>query len=440
MSELNVVGINLKNVLGIQELSIKPDGNIIEISGGNGQGKTSILEGVKAALGLSEHSSLIRTGAKKAEIVLDLGDMLIKKTYTASGAKVDVQGRVMGTDELTSLGKPAAILKNLINPNSVDPVRLLTARPKELLDHVLQAIPMKADPLRMSEITNKGPWGEENKHALAVIGAEVKDFTEKRRDANRDLKSANTTIEQLEGTITDEADVDDLKDQVTENTSAIDKLKTNAGRAARTAGREFKPKIAEKDELIQEIKDKILDLQCELDDAENARTILVKEKELKEEAAFDKEMAKEDEYLRANERLHEDISRAAVHNNTRTQVAKWREDALALGKQVNAHNKALTELQAYKEELCENLPMEGLELTDGMLSMNGIPFGQMNTAARVDLVIELAKLTSGKLGIVVLDNSENLDPETYALFLEKAAATDLTFVVARVTEGELNIK
>lgn len=439
MSELNVVGIDLKNVLGIQELSIKPDGNIIEISGGNGQGKTSILEGVKAALGLSEHSSLIRNGEKKAEIVLDLGDMLIKKTYTASGAKVDVQGRVMGTDELTSLGKPAAILKNLINPNAVDPVRLLTARPKELLDHVLQAIPMKVSADRMSVITGRD-YAQNDNHALAVIGAEVKDFTEKRRDTNRDLKSANTTIEQLEGTITDEADIDDLKDQITENNSAIDKLKTNAGRAARTAGREFKPKIAEKDELIQEIKDKILDLQCDLDDAENARTILVKEKELKEEAAFDREMAKEGEYLRANERLHEDISRAAVHNNTRTQVAKWREDALALGKQVNAHNKALTELQAYKEELCENLPMEGLELTDGMLSMNGIPFGQMNTAARVDLVIELAKLTSGKLGIVVLDNSENLDPETYALFLEKAAATDLTFVVARVTEGELNIK
>lgn len=117
---MNVVGIKLKNILGISECSIKPDGNIIEVSGKNGVGKTSLCEGVKDALNISEYSSLLRDGEEKGEVVLDLGDMLITKKHTEKGSTLNVKGRVAGTDSMSTISSPAKVLKSLINPDSVD--------------------------------------------------------------------------------------------------------------------------------------------------------------------------------------------------------------------------------------------------------------------------------------------------------------------------------
>lgn len=439
MSRLNVVGIQLKNVMGVEELTITPTGNIIQLTGGNGKGKSSILEGIKGALGISEHSSLIREGEKKAEIVLDLGDMLIKKTYTASGAKLDIQGKVMGTDSFSSLSKPANILKSLINPNSVDPIKLLSARPKELLDCVLEAIPMRVNGDRMADITGKVACVTEE-HALAVIGNEAKDFTEKRRDANRDLKAARTTKEQLLSTIvTGTTTVEEIEEQIAEKLEQLEALKLTANRASRSTSRGFSSQIEVLDAENITVSDQILDLQLRKASIKEQRESIVREMDLKAEAAYDLVMQGEQGINLTIAYLREDVVRTAVTGNTRKQAEAWQGVELSRGLDANKYDAVLTALQAYKEELCQNLPIKGLAITDGMLSMNNIQFGMMNTAARVDLVIELAKLSAGKLGIIILDDAEHLDPETYALFLEKAAQTDLTFVVARVTKDELAI-
>ena len=130
----------------------------------------------------------------------------------------------------------------------------------------------------------------------------------------------------------------------------------------------------------------------------------------------------------------------AVFENTKKQIAGWNDQVKAAQLQSNKMTKALDDLQALKEKLCENLPIEGLEIKDGMLCFNGVQFQTLNTAAKVKLVVKLAELSAGDLGLIVIDNSEALDADTYELFIEEANKSDLMFVVARVTEGDLTIK
>jgi DNA repair exonuclease SbcCD ATPase subunit len=437
---LSVVSIDIKNIMGVAEATITPDGNVIEITGKNGSGKSSMIEAIKGALGISEHSTLLRNGEKKGQVVLDCGDMLIRRVYTPSGSKLDIQGKVMGSDDYSSLTKPAAILKNMINPNSVNPVQLLTARPKELLDFVLQAIPMVVDSDYMTTVTNQGPWDTES-HALAVIGGASKDFTEKRRDANRDLKSAETTSDQLKATIPDDLlDEQEINDKIAENISAIEDINRTARKAGRTARTKFSEEIEEKSLLVNDLEDKLTDLQLEIFSAKEALALVTQRSVDAADNAMDKTLESVDSLQLENEDLHKDLTRIAVYNNTKRQVDEWKKKALTLGQQVNLYNTTLTMLQSYKEKLCEDLPIKGLAITDGMLSMNGVAFGMMNTASKVDLVIELAKLSAGKLGIIVLDDAEHLDTDTYNLFIEKARQTDLTFVVARVADQDISIK
>ena len=428
---LNVVGIEIKNVLGVTEQTITPEGNIIEITGHNGAGKTSIIEAVKDAVGVSEYSSLLRNGEEKGSTVLDLGDMRITKTYKPNGETVKLEGRVAGTDSMSTIGRPASVIKSLVSPNSVDPVRLLTAKPKELLDAVLEALPMTVDAERFNEMTGGETGVDTNGHALVVIGQATKALTETRRDVNRDLKTAKTTKESLEATIPDDALMTtELQEKIEENLSKMDRVRTSSRRAGRNVRADYS-------EQIEDLETRIARLRDDLSQDEADLAALKRECETKSEAAISAELDKVDVYQAENTELSRQLNQSAVIDNTKKQILRWNNDIAAHQRTTDGLSEQLEALQVYKEELCENLPVEGLAITDGKLSMNGIPFGTMNTASRIDLVLELAKLSAGKLGLVVIDNSEAMDKENYRLFLEKAAKTDLTFIVARVSNEDL---
>ena len=64
----------------------------------------------------------------------------------------------------------------------------------------------------------------------------------------------------------------------------------------------------------------------------------------------------------------------------------------------------------------------------------------MNTAARVQFVLNVAMLRKGSLPLVLLDGLECLDPETFEAFVKAAAGCDAQFICTRVTEGPLEVK
>ncbi|HSW40817.1 MAG TPA: hypothetical protein VLL97_15145, partial [Acidobacteriota bacterium] len=100
----------------------------------------------------------------------------------------------------------------------------------------------------------------------------------------------------------------------------------------------------------------------------------------------------------------------------------------------------LGQLEILKANLLETLPIQGLEIKDGDIHVGGIPFDRVNTAERVRLAIEVAKLRAGTLPLVCVDGLECLDPETFEAFKAEAMQSGLQFVVSRVTHGPLSIE
>ena len=433
MSKLKVAGISIKNILGLEELELTPTGSVIQISGGNGKGKTSALQAVKAALGISDYSSLVRNGAETGEVVIDLNDMVIKKKFKAGGTDtLTVQGKIAGTDAMSNISSPAKVLKGLFSPSSVDPLTLLAAKPKDILDAVLNASPMTVKGTNFDEIVG-GRKINTDCHALIAIAEAQKVITEDRRDINRDLKNAQTTATQLQGTLPDELpDTAEVKSTIEDNNKAIESLQSESRKAGRTVRQKYT-------EDIQSLEDTIEELEEQLSQAKADKAVLVREQELEVEKAQEAVLAKGDSLYDENERLQQQLQSMAVFENTNKQIAGWNEQVKAAQLQSNKMTKALDDLQDLKKKLCENLPIEGLEIKGGMLCFNGVPFQTLNTAAKVKLVVKLAELSAGDLGLIVIDNSEALDLDTYKLFIEEANKTDLTFLVTRVTEGDLTI-
>ena len=65
---MRVAHVRISNILGIEEIEFAP-GGFTEVSGGNGAGKTSVLEAIRAALRGGNDATLLRNGADRGEIV-----------------------------------------------------------------------------------------------------------------------------------------------------------------------------------------------------------------------------------------------------------------------------------------------------------------------------------------------------------------------------------
>ena len=447
MSNLKISKINIHNLLGIEDLEITPTGNIIEVSGRNGRGKSSVLESIKGALGISDYSKLLRNGEESGQVTLDLGDMRLERKYTEKGDKLKLQGKVAGTDSYSNLTAPAKILKGLFNPNSINPLSLLTAKPKELLDAVLMAMPMTVDGEYLSEITD-GAGVDTDEHALVVIDKVTKEIFTERTGVNRDLKTAKTTMEQLEATLPDVIpSTDELEQEIDENTEKMESIKSSARKVGRVVRQQYSEQILAKEDEVLAVEADIQALLEQIDILKETKANLQgdlrslnTERDTKAEAAVEAELGKVDDLQERNQQLSKQMSELGVYSNTQKQVAQWASQVKTAQKKANGLTSSLEKLQEYKEKLCEDLPIDGLEIKDGNLYYNDVVFETLNTAAKVTLVIELAKLSAGDLGIVVIDNSEHLDTDTYKAFIKEAAKTDLQFIVSRVDDCDLTIK
>lgn len=439
---MNLLNIKIKNVLGIEELNFSPKTNIVEISGKNASGKSSTLSAIKSALGVSEHSNLLRNGSKKGEVVIDLGDLKIEKTYSEKQPKgaLSIKGKVAGTDSFSKLTGPASILKGLINENSVNPTQLLTCSDKELVGAVLEAIPMQVDSSKMSDITGKSGWNTDV-HALVTLGQATKSIMEQRRDVNRDLKTTETTLSQLEVHIPEEApDVDSIYEQISEHTESLNGIRDSANTAGIAAHEKGK-------KVVDKITGELEELQAELGSVQQAfyakrseQQAAVDAQAKAKEDAYNAELDKAQEFQDAITELNKELASYGKVQATIEQCDEYRRAKRGLSRKSRQFTTQLEGIEEYKQVLCSDLPIKGLELVDGKLIMDGIPFSTLNTAARVDLVIEIAKLSAGKLGLVICDDLESLDEENYNAFLGKAKETDLTFIFAKVSDNDLEIR
>ena len=67
-------------------------------------------------------------------------------------------------------------------------------------------------------------------------------------------------------------------------------------------------------------------------------------------------------------------------------------------------------------------------------------FEHVNLATRISLAFQIAALKAGQLPFMVLDEAENMDSATWESFKAAAVASGFQCLVARVSDGPLNIQ
>lgn len=451
-------GIFISNFLGIREFSIAP-GVVTVIQGPNGLGKSSLLESIKTHVVGGNDATLLRNGADHGEAILELSDGLkLRKDLKANGETP----RSVIHPQLGDMKRPASIISKLCESLSIDPAAFMSPalKPEQRVKIVLESMPLEVtaeqiaegsgvdlDIVKIGLVGTSGPC-----HALELIGHCRKRWEEFRADFGRQAKTQrgiaesiqlppDSSIDWVDAIQCRQEDRDSRMLDVRNSRNAISsgyiKMKAAAERAMADA----------ESAAVRRTNDAIEVLRVKLA-AESARLRETRDTAVREaERQRDTYLQQLDEESGPQiQRLTELVAEAqqylaqgAVIESNRNLKSSMEESAQTNEREWNRMQDAIQQLAKFEKSLLETLPIPGLEFRDGRLYFDGVVFERLNTAQRVFICIELAKLRAGELGIVVIDNLECLDQEHFDEFIRQALESGLQWVVGRVSDGALRV-
>src|SRR5262249_52621966 len=139
--------VTISQILGIEELDFNVN-KVERVEGGNAKGKTSVIEAFKAALGGGRVAHIVRNGAEKGEVVIelmrdDLGQepvsVTVRKSFTAEGSS-----DLTVLEGTRKVAKPQAYLNELIDPLALNPIDfILEPNTKKRTVMLLQTMPLE---------------------------------------------------------------------------------------------------------------------------------------------------------------------------------------------------------------------------------------------------------------------------------------------------------
>ena len=437
---MQISKITISNILGIESLELSPQG-FTQISGPNGTGKTSVLEAIKAATGSGSDATLLRKGAEKGEIVLVLDDgMEIAKSVTATGSTTSV--RRDGKKQ----PRPVEAIKALTDSLSVNPIDFLLSPKKDRVKALLEAMPLEADAAHLEEISGVKVKAAPGLHALHVINQVHQQVYDERTGTNRAIKEKANTIAQLEAAVPPqpegvEGDEETLEHNLRQAESdcdhtlgriqtKLDGLNTDAQTQVSLLRADAQAKIDEIKELTQKAIDAVNEGLAENTAKANTARENARNKFTTAAAPINTQLAAIRNDREASGRRKQTLE---TIENLGTELAELKEDA-------ERQTTALTSIEQYKSDLLAALPIPGLEVKDGEILRDGIPFDRLNTAQQVEVAVEIAKLRAADLGVVCVDGLELLDTNTLAAFKESALASGLQLFITRVSDEPFSIE
>lgn len=432
---MKISHVRIQNILGIEQFEFDA-GQFNVLSGKNGQGKTSVLEAIKAALKGGNDATLLRKGADAGEVVLVLEDGYeIRKRVTPRTATTTV------LQDGKSQPRPVEFLSRIADMMSVNPVDFLLAPKKERVRVLLESMPLALDVERLKSMAGQDVTVPEGMHPLYVIEAVRKQVFDQRTDLNRSEKEKASTISQLREAMPDApaVQVAGSEDELVAQKDAIEEhARSELERIdAKMSG--IKSRNVEKIDAIR------AKLQADIDAlkaAASAEVDAIKAEEERVSGLAEKQRGitmqeRTDKLMPLNEQLA--VLRAnrgalAKREQAEALIASIRAEREALARQAEDKTKAIEAIDAYKLELLSALPVPGLEVVDGELFRAGVPFDRLNTAQRVEIAVEIAKLRSGSLKVCCVDGIECLDADTLAALREGTLAAGLQLFVSKVAD------
>ena len=444
---MNIVKLQAENIKRIVAVEIEPDGALVQITGRNGAGKSSVLDAIWWALAgeRSVQSVPIRKGQDTARIALDLGEVVVTRHFTrrtvAKGEAGQVTTRItVENAEGARFPSPQTMLDALLGSLSFDPLAFARASDREQVEQLagLCGVDMAA-----VERAHKGDY-------------------ERRRDCNRDAKQKRAAECQIivpVGTPYDEISVGALVKKIRDaeagnrereserrnrerDEATVRSLRADAENAERQALIDAERARRESDDLhrratavlraaddaAQAVRESVEKYLIEADQLVQKYTALPPVEPDIDTAPI------QDQIARA-ERVNRDVSAAETKRALMVSVAEHEQQAKALTASMDARRQKVADAIA-----AADVGIDGLSIEDGRVTLDGLPIDQASDAGRLRLSCAIAMRGDAKLRVLRVRDGSLLDADSLALLQKMAEAADYQVWIEMVdVTGKLGI-
>jgi len=418
---VKIVKLQAENIKRLTAVSITPDGALVEITGKNGQGKTSVLDAIWWALGGGNavQSKPIRKGATEAMIRLDLGEFTVTRTFKFKEIKNE-DGTKTTTDELTTQlkvenkegfrpGSPQKMLDGMLGQLSFDPLEFTRMDAKAQFDALRRFVPgvdfddiqRREDADMLARRTKQHEYDREQGAAAAIVipadapteGVVVSDLLAQLRDGN----AHNAAIDAAA------ADRRNARIKLQDKRDAEGLLITGLLEG-----------IAGLERQIQKMRDDATAARARAEDLDKALAIA----EPAPEARIDTGAIMQ----RLNEAkgINDVVDQRRKQAEHAAKAAELKGDIDALTATIENRRKAKREAIA-----AAKMPVEGLGFGDGVVTMDGIPFDQASDAERLRVSVALAMAGNPKLRVIRIRDGSLLDSDSLGLIARMAEEKDM---------------
>lgn len=422
---MKVVQLVAENFKRLTAVEITPEGNVVEIAGKNGSGKSSVLDAIYVALvGRSANPPKpIRAGEEQCVLKLDLGDLKVTRTFTAKdgGSYTDTL-RVENADGLR-YGSPQAVLDALLGEIGFDPFEFCQMKPERQAETLLAMVPLTIDLDEYAEL-------------------DTSDYA-KRRDVNRDAAALKAQVQAIpkEDVPTDLPDRDSLADQL--------------GKAAQTNTEIATEELRRRDERfkIDTWRGNAKNYREQAEDLRRRAELVEKEAVREDNLADEAEAA-----LEKLPELGQPVDTDAIREQLRTadaMLAKVEQQnrrielATKLGtleQESEALTAAMEKREAERQDALAkaDMPIEGLafavnEKGKPTVTFNGVPFEQASTAEQLRASTAIAMRANPQLRVLRIKDGSLLDEDSLKLLADLAKGEDFQLWIERVGTGGVGI-
>lgn len=398
---INITSFELENIKRIKAVRLEPAPTGLTVIGGNnGQGKTSVLDAIAWALGGDRFrpSNANRDGSvvpPALRVTLSNGLVAERKGENGALKVTDPAGKRAGQ----------TLLNDFVSEFALNLPKFMNATNREKAATLLQIIGVE-DELKRLEIAEQSAYNR--RHAIGQIADQKAKYAKEMTyypDAPETPVSAAELIQQQQ------------------------EILARNGENRR------------KREQLGELKDAQLQVQGRIETIKRElETLLTKEKLINEDIATaqktveqitDESTAEIEESLRNIEAINVKVRANLDREHAQQEADKFRGEYDALTAEVEQARDA-------KKKLLENadLPLPGLSVEDGELTLNGKRWDCMSGSEQLIAATAIVRKLNPNCGFVLLDKLEQLDRNTLDSFGAWLNEQGLQAIATRVSTGE----
>lgn len=410
---MKITGLVVENFKNIRVVEVNPEGAIVEITGDNGAGKSSLLDAIWAAIANADHAVAepVRRGEDVAVIRVDFGEIRVTRKFRAKEGGGHTTTIVVEDADGKKSTSPQTLLNSFYNALTIDPVRFMGMKPEEQFDTLRALVP--------------------DVDFDAIDEADEKDRDE-RTEINRDAKALQAQADGITvpadaptETIDEAALVQQLQ-QAGEHNADIERRKANRDNAAR----DIAAKRATKEERF----------------AEAARLRALADAAEAEGLQADKDADELQSRLDAAPALPEPINTvdltakiaAARATNALVDARKRKTELVAKAREKERASEQLTtriEKRAKDTRAAiaaAKIPVEGIGFGVKCVTLNGFPFDQASSAQKLRASIGIACALNPKLRTIIIKDGALIGSANWQIMREFAEQNDLQIFVETV--------